>query len=83
MLFRSIEPFRVRVEAEGTPEQRGRFWADYAYVLNGARRLRDTAFALQQAITNAQILGDIAELATLTSNLATVKGNLGEVPQAL
>ena len=78
-----IEPFRIRVEAEGTPEQRGRFWADYAYVLNGARRLRDTAFALQQAIANAQILGDIAELATLTSNLATVKGNLGEVPQAL
>jgi tetratricopeptide (TPR) repeat protein len=45
--------------------------------------LRDTAFALQQAIDNAQALGDIAELATLTSNLATVRGNLGHVPDAL
>jgi len=52
-------------------------------VLNAARRLRDTGFALQQAIDNAQALGDIAELATLTSNLATVKGNLGQVPDAL
>ena len=46
-------------------------------MLNTARRLRDTAFALQQAIENAQAVGDLAELATLTSNLATVKGNLG------
>ena len=78
-----IEPYRALVQAEATPEQRGRFWADYAYVLNGARRLRDTAFALQQAIDNAQTMGDIAELATLTSNLATVRGNLGQVAEAL
>jgi tetratricopeptide (TPR) repeat protein len=78
-----IEPYRALVEAEATPEHRGRFWADYAYVLNVARRLRDTAFALQQAIVNAQALGDFAELATLTSNLATVRGNLGQVPEAL
>ena len=38
-----IEPFREVVEREGNAEQRGRFWADYAYVLNAARRLRDTA----------------------------------------
>ena len=78
-----IEAYRGPVERDATPEQRGRFWSDYAYVLNGVRRLRDTAFALQQAIDNAQSLGDIAELATLTSNLATVKGNLGHVPEAL
>jgi DNA-binding SARP family transcriptional activator len=78
-----IEPYRPLVTSEAAPEQRGRFWADYAYVLNTARRLRDTAFALQQAIDNASALGDIAELATLTSNLATVKGNLGQVPEAL
>ena len=78
-----IEACRSLVDGDATAEQRGRFWADYAYVLNAARRLRDTAFALQQAIDNAQALGDIAELATLTSNLATVKGNLGQVPDAL
>ena len=78
-----IEAYRPLVERDANREQRGRFWADYAYVLNTARRLRDTAFALQQAIDNAQALGDIAELATLTSNLATVKGNLGQVPEAL
>lgn len=78
-----IEPYRALVEDGATPEQRGRFWADYAYVLNGARRLRDTAFALQQALDNAQALGDLAELATLTSNLATVRGNLGQVDEAL
>jgi tetratricopeptide (TPR) repeat protein len=78
-----IENYRGLVESDASPEQRGRFWADYAYVLNTARRLRDTDFALQQAIDNAQALGDIAELATLTSNLATVKGNLGQVPDAL
>ena len=38
---------------------------------------------MQQAIDNAQALGDVAEQATLTSNLATVKGNLGQVPDAL
>jgi tetratricopeptide (TPR) repeat protein len=52
-------------------------------VLNGLRRLRDTAHALEQAMANAQALGDLAELATLTSNLATVKGNLGRIDEAL
>ena len=79
----SSRPTAALVDGDATAEQRGHFWADYAYVLNAARRLRDTAFALQQAIDNAQALGDIAELATLTSNLATVKGNLGQVPDAL
>ncbi len=78
-----IEPFREIVERDGNAEQKGRFWADYAYVLNTARRLRDTAAALARAIDNAQALGDLAELATLTSNLATVQGNLGHVDQAL
>ncbi|HKX41703.1 MAG TPA: AAA family ATPase, partial [Burkholderiaceae bacterium] len=78
-----IEPFREQVERDGDAEQKGRFWADYAYVLNAARRLRDTAAALERAIENAQSLGDLAELATLTSNLATVKGNLGHVDDAL
>jgi tetratricopeptide (TPR) repeat protein len=78
-----IEPFRERVEQEGSVEQKGRFWADYAYVLNGAGRLRDTAEALRRATENAQALGDLSELATLTSNLATVQGNLGHVDQAL
>jgi len=79
----AIEPYRTLVEREAPAEQRGRFWADYAYVLNAGRRLRDTAFALQQAIDNAVALGDVAEQATLTSNLATVTGNLGRVPEAL
>lgn len=78
-----IEPYRTLIEDSADPEQRGRFWADYAYVLNGARRLRDTGFALQQAIANAESIGDIAELATLTSNLATVRGNLGQIDDAL
>jgi DNA-binding SARP family transcriptional activator len=78
-----IEPWREPVQAAADPEHGGRFWADYAYVLNAARRLRDTAQALQQAIEHAQTRGDIAELATLTSNLATVRGNLGQVPAAL
>ena len=78
-----IEAYRPLVDSDANREQRGHFWADYAYVLNTARRLRDTAFALQQAIDNAQTLGDVAEQATLTSNLATVKGNLGQVPDAL
>ena len=78
-----IEPHRALVEREGDARLRGRFWADYAYALNAVRRLRDTAFALQQAIDNAQALGDLAELATLTSNLATVKGNLGRFDEAL
>jgi DNA-binding SARP family transcriptional activator len=79
----AIEPWREPVQAEADPARSGRFWADYAYVLNAARRLRDTAHALEQAIGHAQARGDIAELATLTSNFATVRGNLGQVPQAL
>lgn len=79
-----IEAQRPMVDSgEATPRLRGRFWSDYAYTLNGVRRLRDTAFALEQAIVNAQQLGDLSELATLTSNLATVKGNLGVADEAL
>jgi len=78
-----IESLREGVERDGDAEQKGRFWADYAYVLNGARRLRDTATALERAIEYTRSLGDLAELATLTSNLATVKGNLGNTDQAL
>jgi DNA-binding SARP family transcriptional activator len=78
-----IEPLRAQVERDGNVEQRGRFWSDYAYVLNTARHLRDAAIALGHAIVHAQSQGDLAELATLTSNLATVKGNLGHVDEAL
>lgn len=78
-----IEPFREQVEREGSAEHKGHFWSDYAYVLNTARRLRDTAYALERAIENARALGDMAELATLLSNLATVKGNLGNADEAL
>ena len=78
-----IEPYRALVEAGGTAEQRGGFWADYAYVLNVLRRLRETAFALEQSIAIAQTQGDLAELAMQTSNLATVKGNLGHLDEAL
>ena len=78
-----IEPFRDTVERDGSIEHKGRFWSDYAYVLNTARRLRDTAFALERAIDNSRAQGDLAELATLTSNLATVKGNLGGADEAL
>ena len=78
-----IEPYRVLIEREGNTEQRGGFWADYAYVLNTLRRLRETAFALEQSLACAQSLGDLAELAMQTSNLATVKGNLGQVEEAL
>ena len=79
----AIEPFRATVEFSGGAEQKGQFWADFACVLNSDLRLRDTAFALAQAITNAQALGDLAKQATLTSNPATVQGNLDHVPQAL
>ena len=41
-----IEPFRELIEREGPVEQRMKFWSDYAYVLNSARRLRRTADAL-------------------------------------
>ena len=78
-----LEPLRARVEAEGTLEQRGGFWADSAYVLNGLRRLRETAHALTQSIAIAQQMGDLAELAMQTANLATVKGNLGHLDEAL
>ncbi|MES2958538.1 MAG: AAA family ATPase [Pseudomonadota bacterium] len=78
-----IEPYRALIEREGNAEQRGGFWADYAYVLNVQRRLRDTAHALEQSIAIAQQLGDLAELAMQTSNLATVKGNLGQLDEAL
>lgn len=81
--LQAIEPFRELVEREGSLEQRGNFWADYAYVLNGARRLSQTAAALARAIDSAQALGDIAELATLTSNLAIVEGNLGRPAHGL
>ncbi len=78
-----IEPFRELVERQGSAEHKGRFWADYAYVLNGARRLRDCAAATQRAIDNAQAMGELTELATLLSNLATVQGNLGHADEAL
>ncbi|MEP6609915.1 MAG: BTAD domain-containing putative transcriptional regulator [Burkholderiaceae bacterium] len=78
-----IEPFETLVESDGTDEQREHFWSDYAYVLNSARKLGRTAAALARAIDNARVIGDLAELATMTSNLATVQGNLGNVGQAL
>ncbi|HEX7385498.1 MAG TPA: AAA family ATPase, partial [Burkholderiaceae bacterium] len=78
-----IEPFRAVVESEGDAEQRQRFWSDYAYVLKAALRLHDCALALRRAMQCAQVAGDYAELATLTSNLATVEGNFGHVDQAL
>jgi DNA-binding SARP family transcriptional activator/tetratricopeptide (TPR) repeat protein len=78
-----IEPFRELIEREGSIEQRGNFWADYAYVLNSARRLRRTADALMRAIENAGAAGDYGELATLTSNYANTLGNLGRVDEAL
>ncbi len=78
-----IEGFREAVEREGTREQRGKFWGDYAYVLNSARRLRLAAEALSRAIENARELGDYGELATLTSNFALTQGNLGRFDAAL
>ncbi len=78
-----LEPFREPIERGGTREQRCRFWSDYAYVLNSARRLRPAAEALAQAIGHARALGDYGEMATLTSNLALVHGNLGHVEIAL
>ena len=68
--------------AEGSVEQRGHYWSDLAYVLNSARRLGRTADALARAIDCAREQGDLAELAMLTTNLATVHGNLGRVDQA-
>jgi len=76
-----LAPFEAEV-TRGPVEQRGHYWADLAYVLNSARRLRRTADALERAIECARELGDLAELATLTTNLATVHGNLGHAEQA-
>lgn len=78
-----IEPFRELIESEGTPERRSKFWSDYAYALNSARQLRRTAEALTHGIECAREIGDTAELATMTSNLAIVRGNLGEIDSAL
>jgi tetratricopeptide (TPR) repeat protein len=75
-------PFEAPVAAEGTVEQRGHYWSDLAYVRNTARQLHRTAEALSRAIDCARELGDLAELAMLTTNLATVHGNLGHVDQA-
>ncbi|MGZ8255317.1 MAG: ATP-binding protein, partial [Burkholderiaceae bacterium] len=76
-----LAPFETEV-TRGPAEQRGHYWADLAYVLNSARRLRRTAVALEHASECARELGDLAELATLTTNLATVHGNLGDFEQA-
>ena len=79
----AIEPFRDLVTREGDLDQRHNFWSDYAYALKAAQRITDTADALRQALRSAEEAGDQAELATLTSNLALVEGNLGRVEQAL
>jgi tetratricopeptide (TPR) repeat protein len=78
-----LTPFEAQVVADGSIEQRGHYYADLAYVLNSARRLRRTADALERASACARELGDLAELATLTTNLATVHGNLGHSEAAL
>jgi DNA-binding SARP family transcriptional activator len=72
-----LTPFEGMVESEGSIAQRDHYWSDLAYVLNSARRLRRTAAALARAIDCAREQGDLAELAMLTTNLATVYGNLG------
>jgi DNA-binding SARP family transcriptional activator/tetratricopeptide (TPR) repeat protein len=77
-----LTPFEASVTAAGSVEQRGHYWSGLAYVLNSARRLRRTADALARAIDCARDQGDLAELAMLTTNLATVHGNLGHVDQA-
>ncbi len=77
-----LSPFEAQVETSGSVEQRDRYWSDLAYVLNSARRLRRCADALARAIDCARELGDLAELAMLTTNLATVHGNLGDIAQA-
>jgi len=78
-----IEPLREPVMTDGTDEQRGGFWADYAYVLRSGLHMHETADALRHAMRFAQARADHAELATLTSNLATVEGNFGHVEIAL
>lgn len=77
-----LAPFEDLVATEGSAEHRGHFWSDMAYVLNSARRLGRTADALARAIDCAREQHDLAELAMLTTNLATVHGNLGHVEQA-
>jgi DNA-binding SARP family transcriptional activator len=77
-----LTPFEAMVEREGSIEQRDHYWSDLAYVLNSARRLRRTGAALARAIDYARELGDLAELAMLTTNLATVYGNLGQIGDA-
>jgi tetratricopeptide (TPR) repeat protein len=69
--------------ADGTDEQRNGFWSDYAYVLRAGLHMHETAGALREAMRYAQARADHAELATLTSNLATVEGNFGHVEIAL
>ncbi|MEO8527429.1 MAG: hypothetical protein ABI460_22050, partial [Caldimonas sp.] len=81
--LQTIESFRELVLMQGNAEQRHRFWSDYAYALKSAQRGRDTADALRHAMQSAQEAGDHAELATLTSNLALVEGNLGRTEHAL
>lgn len=77
-----LTPFEAPANEDGSVEQRGHYWSDMAYVLNSARRLRRTADALAKAIDCAREQGDLAELAMLTTNLATVHGNLGHVDRA-
>ena len=78
----ALTPFEAMIEAEGTLEQRDHYWSDLAYVANSARRLRLAAHALSRAMDCARELGDLAELAMLTTNLATVYGNLGRIDEA-
>lgn len=78
-----MESFRELVLGQGNAEQRHHFWSDYAYALKAAQRGVETAAALREAMVSAQEAGDFAELATLTSNLALVEGNLGRVQHAL
>jgi DNA-binding SARP family transcriptional activator len=78
----ALLPFEASIAADGTVEQRGHYWSDLAYVRNTARQLRRTADALSRAIDCAREQGDLAELAMLTTNLATVHGNLGHVDRA-
>lgn len=81
--LRAIEGFRDLVVSQGDAEQRHHFWADYAYALKSAQRAGDAAQALRHAMASAQEAGDHAELATLTSNLALIEGNLGRIDHAL
>jgi DNA-binding SARP family transcriptional activator len=79
----TLAPLQGRIDAHGTAPERQRFWSDFAYVLNAAGQLRRTVEALDRAIAIARQLGDHAELATLTANLATAEGNFGRPARAL